>query len=149
VDATGLPWDARIHASGEGGTKPKNADGKWRKKRGLNDAALVARVEQELRATMAAGQPVAQVQPQAAAPQQPPAQVQPPAPAAGPQPAPATFEQLMPRITAATLAGTLPQGALLQAVTAYALPNIPALSSRPDLVPSVWTYLQSMYPALA
>lgn len=151
LDADGLPWDNRIHASGEGGAKPKNKDGRWRSKRGLNDGALVARVQAELRATMAAGTPAAQppsppAQPPAMPPQPPAPPVQPPA--AGPQPAPTTFEQLMPRITAAVMAQTLPQGALLQAVTAYALPNIPALAQRPDLVPSVWTYLQSMYPAL-
>ena len=51
VDADGLPWDERIHA----GTKRKNADGRWTAKRGVNDAAFVARVIAELRAQMAAG----------------------------------------------------------------------------------------------
>ncbi len=152
LDKNGLPWDNRIHASGEGGKKPKNADGSWRKKRGLNDAALIARVEQELRATMAAGTPTAQ--PPAVAPPppmpQPPVMTQPPAAPVPPAAVadPTTFEQLMPRITAAVMAATLPQTALLQAVTAYQLPNIPALASRPDLVPTVWAYLRSMYPAL-
>ena len=45
VDVTGLPWDIRIHAANAG----KNADGRWRKKKGLNDAAYVARIETELR----------------------------------------------------------------------------------------------------
>ena len=49
LDIKGLPWDERIHA----GTKAKNADGSWRQRRGLNDPALVARVEAELRAVAA------------------------------------------------------------------------------------------------
>lgn len=49
VDSAGLPWDKRIHSS----SKAKNADGSWRKLRGLNDGALVARVEAELRAVAA------------------------------------------------------------------------------------------------
>lgn len=46
LDKNGLPWDARIHS----GTKARNADGSWRQRRGLNDPALIARVEGELRA---------------------------------------------------------------------------------------------------
>lgn len=49
VDKDGLPWDARIHS----GSKAINADGTWRKRKGLNDDALVARVQAELRAVMA------------------------------------------------------------------------------------------------
>jgi hypothetical protein len=66
LDVSGLPWDGRIHAdSGKGKPKPKNADGTWRKKRGMNDEALRIRVEAELRAALAArvpqgGVPVAQ-----------------------------------------------------------------------------------------
>jgi hypothetical protein len=33
VDSTGLPWDARIHAS----TRTQNADGSWKKKKGTGD----------------------------------------------------------------------------------------------------------------
>lgn len=49
LDKNGLPWDERIHA----GTKAKNADGSWRQRRGLNDEALVKRVEAELRQLVA------------------------------------------------------------------------------------------------
>src|SRR6186713_168224 len=49
LDKNGLPWDERIHA----GTKAKNADGSWRQRRGLNDEALIKRVEAELRALLA------------------------------------------------------------------------------------------------
>lgn len=44
TDATGMPWDERIHAN----TKGQNEDGTWRKKRKV-DAALVAAVEAERR----------------------------------------------------------------------------------------------------
>lgn len=46
LDADGLPWDSRIHSS----NKEKKTDGTWRKRRGMNDAALIAQVEAELRA---------------------------------------------------------------------------------------------------
>lgn len=44
VDAKGLPWDERIHAS----SRAKIADGSWRMKRGV-ERALVAEVEAQLR----------------------------------------------------------------------------------------------------
>lgn len=49
VDKHGLPWDERIHS----GTRVKNADGSWRQRRGVNDAAFIKGVEDELRALMA------------------------------------------------------------------------------------------------
>lgn len=55
VDANGLPWDKRIHASPP--TKNK-ADGIWRRKRGLDDA-VEAQVVAELRQVMAAPAPLA------------------------------------------------------------------------------------------
>lgn len=67
LDSTGLPWDGRIHGS----TKTKNKDGTWRAKKGLNDAALVKRIEAEIRATMAMPSP--QPQPATAAPTAAPA----------------------------------------------------------------------------
>ncbi len=44
LDVRGLPWDDRIHS----GSKAKNADGRWKARKGLNDPSLVARVEAEL-----------------------------------------------------------------------------------------------------
>lgn len=38
VDKNNLPWDARIHA----GTKALNADGTWKKRRGVDDATIAA-----------------------------------------------------------------------------------------------------------
>lgn len=44
ADTSGLPWDERIHSRNKG----LNADGTWRKKRGV-DGAMVAAVEAELK----------------------------------------------------------------------------------------------------
>lgn len=48
-DVNGLPWDARIHSS----SKNKNGDGSWRNRKGV-DKATLAKVEAELKATVAA-----------------------------------------------------------------------------------------------
>lgn len=48
-DSKGMPWDGRIHAS----SKAKVADGSWRYKRGVDDA-VIAPIEAEIRATLAA-----------------------------------------------------------------------------------------------
>ena len=47
VDASGLPWDGRIHAS----TRVKVEDGTWRKRRGVSDETVAA-VTAELKKTM-------------------------------------------------------------------------------------------------
>lgn len=54
-DIHGLPWDARIHSSGE---NRKNADGSWRARRGT-DPEVKATVEAELRAAAGGGAPLA------------------------------------------------------------------------------------------
>lgn len=86
VDAEGLPWDERIHAS----SKAKNANGTWRGRRNISDDTVAA-VRLELRnrvATRTVAAPV--VAPPPAAPAAPvvatapvtaPVQVAPPAPA--------------------------------------------------------------------
>lgn len=79
LDADGLPWDARIH-SGPDDKRPKNADGRWRRKRNTSDET-VAEVEAELRKVMGAPAPTP-----AAAETTPPA---PPAAAAPAESAPA------------------------------------------------------------
>lgn len=84
VDKSGLPWDGRIH-SGPADKKPKNGDGTWRKKRGVDDATVAA-VEAELRAAL--GAPAAPIVPVAPIAEAPAAPV-PPAPAAAPAPVPA------------------------------------------------------------
>jgi len=161
LDSKGLPWDERIHAS----TKTKVADGTWKAKRGINDPALVARVEAELRARVAAPAPAAEQAPAmdaaavfggAVAPAHlPPAAIVPPAapslPAAPAAPSvaadPTTFEQLMSAISPLVVAGKLPPTATNQAATANGLANIVALQTQPAFVPLVWATIKQMYPA--
>lgn len=45
-DKDNMPWDERIHA----GTKSKNADGRWKRKKGVEDS-MVAAVEGELKSS--------------------------------------------------------------------------------------------------
>jgi hypothetical protein len=162
LDVNGLPWDARIHALGEGGTHPKNKDGSWRAKRGLNDPGFVRRVEDELRAALT-GAPVAPPSPPVppAAPAVPPV-VPPTAPPVVPSPpvapvapsasaapeSPKTFEAFMARIVPAMTSGILPKTAPTEAVLQYGVANVPALQSYPDKIEAVWNYLQAMYPQL-
>jgi len=157
LDSKGLPWDDRIHA----GTKTKTVPGAWKAKKGV-DAATVASVEAELRARVAAGgqAPVtANAAQQAAAGGLPPLGAGPFVPPGAALPSvqtaapsgpviPVTFEDFMPRITAACVAGILPMEAVNNAVAAYQLPSITALQQNLTYVPHVWQYLQQQYPAL-
>lgn len=114
LDSTGLPWDARIHATGKDGKGVLTAKGPWRAKRGLNQLTA-HKIEAELRAALAApGAPTA-------APPPPPAETpaartmreavaeglipSPPAPAAAtppPPPAPAPVAAPPPPASAAS-----------------------------------------------
>ena len=83
TDARGFPWDERIHAS----TKVTNADGSWRRKRGITDTEVAA-VEAQLKAN--AAPPMPQIAPSPFVPPMPaptPAPFVPPMPA-NPEPAP-------------------------------------------------------------
>lgn len=167
LDSKGLPWDERIHA----GTKTKLKSGEWKAKKQV-EAALVAQVEAELRARVAASPavpavPAAPVAPAVdpaavfggAAPGVPPAPAIPTAPPVAPlAPAatvapsvsadPATFEQLMPRITAAVTAGIMPPTAVGAACAAHGVASVVTLQQSPQFVPLVWATLKQQYPAL-
>lgn len=160
MDVDGLPWDSRIHAGG----RAKNADGRWRQKRNLNDPALKARVEAELRQAMAAGAPVTPLVPQApSAPvaPQPTAPVAPDPYLAGiaarndaPQPpqapaAPAveTFATLMVKITQAQAAGKLTEAKVGEALAAVHLSAPGQLAARPDLCPAVGAIIDGFITA--
>lgn len=163
LDDKGLPWDERIHAS----TKTKTKAGIWTAKRGVNDAALVGRIEAELRARVQAmnagghaGSPSAIPLPGAGAAQPTglPAQSLvmsgPASSGAGAQPGvsaiadPVTFEQLMPRVTQATVAGILPPTALQQVCALLGLPSVVALQTNPAYVPHAWAQLKAAFPAM-
>lgn len=166
LDKNGLPWDERIHA----GTKTKLNSGEWKAKKQV-DPALVAQVEAELRARVAASPapvaavpavPAAPVAPAvdpaavfgAAAPGVPPAPTIPTAPPVAPlapsvSADPATFEQLMPRITAAVTAGIMPPTAVGAACAAHGVASVVTLQQSPQFVPLVWATLKQQYPNLA
>jgi hypothetical protein len=88
LDATGLPWDGRIHA-GTPAEKIRTKSGAWRTRRGTSDE-LLASVTAELRQAMAAGGapavPTPAAAPVAASPEPAPA----PAPTAVPPAPPPT-----------------------------------------------------------
>lgn len=159
LDSKGLPWDDRIHA----GTKSKIAKGEWKAKRGV-EPALVAQVEAELRARVAASPvPVAVAQdaaavfaaapgvPAAPAPFVPPAAPLAPAAPAAPSVSadPTTFEQLMPRITAAVTAGIIAPTAVGAACAAHGVASVVTLQTNPQFVPLVWATLKQQNPSLA
>lgn len=119
LDADGLPWDGRIH-SGPADKRPKNADGRWRSKRGVDDATIAA-VTAELRQVMGAPAPVPTPAAAAPAPASPP-----PAPVAtAPTPAPAA-----PPPTPA-VAG-MESGPAVAATAGEAPRNAPVVSPAPD-----------------
>lgn len=127
VDSDGLPWDHRIHALGAGGTHNKlKKTQQWKKKRGV-DAALVAEVEAELRAAMAAG------------PANPVVMTSEPAPA--PAPAATGGTTTFPALMAAITANGIDQAVVTAAVNAQGLTALPLLAARPDLIPAVATAL--------
>ncbi len=135
LDSDGIPWDPRIH----GANKNKLAKTQqWKKKRGV-DAALVATVEAELRAAMAAGpeNPVVTGAGSAGGTAPPPATTDP----APPPPPPATTDLAtitsFPEFMAAvTRAGLTPE-TVLAALNKQGLPSVPLLAARPDLIPAI------------
>lgn len=144
VDVTGLPWDERIHAANKG----TNADGRWRKKKGLNDAAFIGRIEAELRNAAPAVAPAASapVPPppvtQAPAAGVPPPPVTAPAPPAGPDTS--TFRGLMEWVTPLMTTGKLQFGQVQGAVVAEGLQTLSDMS-QPQHAASV----PRVYAALA
>lgn len=152
-DSKGMPWDGRIHAS----SKAKVADGSWRYKRGVDDA-VIAPIEAEIRATLAApavavggAAPAFGAHPFQQQPEQPAPVVAPPvaaAPVAPPPPAapvavpvaPATamtYETLMAALPPKIVSGELTASQMQEACEQYGVASIAALAQRPDLVPFI------------
>lgn len=167
LDKNGLPWDARIHAS----TKSKIADGSWKMKRGV-EAATLQQVEAELRVSVGKSVDAAAVvaivsplmsghalpgkpadmyidtpNPATVFGAAPPAALAPP-PAPAPSTEPATFAELMPRVSSAVVAKLMPPAALQDACAANGLAGVVALQQNPAYVPLVWASLKQAYPAL-
>ena len=148
LDSKGLPWDERIHA----GSKGKLKDGNWRAKKEI-DPATVAAVEAELYARVAASLtqgPNGGVMVPANIPLSPEIEaviLGGTAPAASSDPT--TFEQLMPRITAAVTAGIIAPTAVGAACAAHGVASVVTLQTNPQFVPLVWATLKQQYPSLA
>lgn len=143
LDAKGLPWDGRIHAS----SKARVADGSWRMKRGVDDA-LVATVTAELRAALGApaapGAGALAAMPAGAAASLPwpfatsAADVQPlPVTAVPPPPPASAYAALMSRLTHHINVGDFKPQQVTDACLSLGVPNVAALAAREDLVPSV------------
>lgn len=148
LDADGLPWDERIHSS----SKVKNGDGRWKKLKGFNDAAKLAAIQAELRASVQGqaaqsatplpGLPAATVAPTAL-----PGSALPSALPGIPATDPTTFEQMMTRLSPAAASGTLPPDALQRVCLALSLPNVVALQTQPQFVPQAWALIKQHFPA--
>lgn len=141
TDTDGLPWDARIHA----GTKNKNADGRWKAKKGINDPAFVERVKTELRQVMGNAPTVVSAPAGAGAVATvitPPAvTVNAPAPAA---PNVDTFVALVGRASAAMMAGKVTQDELNAIAAKWGVVSLPLAANRPDLVPSIGAEIDAL-----
>ena len=139
IDANGLPWDGRIHAS----TRTKIADGSWKKRKRPADqysepewTGYIGNIEQELRSVMAlptvAPAPVTPLAPKPVVPTVTYTRPEPTPPA----PAPGTivsFAQLNVAITS----NAIPFERVTEAINQVGLQAYPLLAARPDLVPAV------------
>lgn len=120
LDKSGLPWDARIHAS----SKAMNANGTWRGKRGVLPA-VITNVEAELRQVLAIPAPSPAPGTTAAAPPPPPAST---------ADVEKQYIDLFGRASSAMSAGKLTQEQLQKCCEAVGLPSFPMLGNRLDLV---------------
>ena len=132
LDVRGLPWDSRIHSS----SKNRNADGSWRKLRGVHDG-FVADVERELRGTMEA--PTAPAVPVV------------PTPTAGAPEVPEvpavpveSFNDFMQYLTPKLAAGEINPAQVAGVIASVELPHIGALFNRPDLIPAVKQKIEAL-----
>lgn len=128
LDKDGIPWDERIHSS----SRVKNADGSWRRKRGIDDAKA-APVESELKALM--GIPAAATVPA------PPVASTPIATVVADRQA---FVALLVKATGAIGAKKITQDDVNNAVIALGVPSLSLLANRLDLVPQVSATLDAL-----
>lgn len=119
LDSTGMPWDERIHSP----NKTVNANGSWRKARGVEDA-LVAAVEAERR--VAPPTPAAAVQPPAP-PVVAPIQPAPPAAVATPPAPPVVIPDPFAPVPAAPVAPLDPFAGAAAAVQPPITPAAPVV----------------------
>jgi hypothetical protein len=125
-DVKGMPWDQRIHA----GTKRKNADGSWSKRKGVAQLT-VDHVEAQIKATLAAPGAAA-----AGAPNVP----MPPDPGRA-------FGDFMAECSQWVAARKLTQADVVAACNSNGIATVNLMSLRPDLIPAVRAMLVSRMPA--
>jgi hypothetical protein len=134
LDKSGIPWDSRIHTS----SRAKNADGSWRRRRGIDDAAAL-QVEGELKALMGLPVPVAVVPTPpltaAAIPAPPPPTV--PGPVVVPSEGRAAYIAFVGKASGLMQAKKITQEQLLTAVKSVGVESVPLLCHRYDLIPQV------------
>jgi len=122
VDASGLPWDERIHA----GSKARNKDGTWRLKPGVDRETLVPSVEAELRAVTPAGVFSAA----------------PPPPPAGAPAVPTTYADFIASIAyLRTTHGMEVQDLLAACKQHGGADSLTVLADHPECIPAVWAEL--------
>jgi hypothetical protein len=132
LDSESLPWDERIHAT----THTKTKTGTWKVMRGA-DPVFVREIKEKLRATMnlpsvpAASSIIS-------------APVVPPPPSSLMNPGAAEFGLLVGKITKAQKNKQITAVQVLAVLNSLGLESIVALSTRPDLVPSVETMIDGL-----
>ena len=115
LDSAGLPWDSRINV----GTKTKRlSDNTWTLKRGI-DNTMVESVKAELAAPVVAA----------------------PVVAAG---IPATFGGLLSAFTFKQRAGKITADEMNAICVGYGVANLPLIGSRPELIPLIFSDMETL-----
>ncbi len=115
TDSSGTVWNADIHSS----SKAKNKDGTWRRKRGIDDDAPAAPVQQVI----------------------PPVQPVPAAPVAAPT---IDYNTLMNLVGAKMMEGKLSNASLGTIMVEYGITNFQELIPRPDLIPTIYAKVYAL-----
>jgi hypothetical protein len=111
TDSSGTVWNAEIHSS----SKAKNKDGTWRRKRGIDDDAPAAPVQQVI----------------------PPVQPVPAAPTID-------YNTLMNLVGAKMMEGKLSNASLGTIMVEYGITNFQELIPRPDLIPTIYAKVYAL-----
>jgi hypothetical protein len=130
VDATGLPWDHRIHSR----TKSKTGDGKWRVKRGESEE-IIQEVENELRGTMQNAR--------APLPPKPPATNLPPPPPGDVQ----TFPQFTAKATKLLTQKRITKSELTTMLDSFNIKALTLVANVPHLIPQLSKALDALVGA--
>jgi len=145
LDVDGFPHDPRIHA----GTKAKTSAGKWKRKRGVDDATR-EQVEAELRQLTAIPAPASEQQEQATppAPPAPPtsesaATTTPPPPPAATDEQPMNFAGFLKGVSGLVSSGAITMDRVTEVINGKGIANMQLVGSRPDLIPELWADIQA------